>query len=203
MSDLEVAEHVVADLEAKRAAAIRRGTDLADERASVALRAHTGDKQARTKLDQINAALAVHASELASLDAAIGVANAKVGEARVAASKAADRAAAQRLRAVTKEFVDLGHELDGALSDLADIADAMMVKLGHVHRHGSPVPSHEQLDSLGYRCLLTALSKTRWARRFERLAPSERRNFADLVDGWAKLIEANIARREQTNTEAA
>ena len=40
------AEKIVAELEAKRAACLRLGTELHDERANVALDAHTGDAQA-------------------------------------------------------------------------------------------------------------------------------------------------------------
>jgi hypothetical protein len=40
------AEAVVAKLEAKRQACVRHGTDLQDERANVALAAHTGDAKA-------------------------------------------------------------------------------------------------------------------------------------------------------------
>ena len=64
------AQAVVADLEAKRGVAIRRGTDLADERANVALAAHTGDEKAAKRLQEIHQAIAMHGSELASLDAA-------------------------------------------------------------------------------------------------------------------------------------
>ena len=44
------AQAVVADIEAKRAAAVQHGTELADERANVALAAHTGDDKAAKRL---------------------------------------------------------------------------------------------------------------------------------------------------------
>jgi hypothetical protein len=43
----------------------------------VALDAHTGDGKARKRLDEINAAVATHASELQSLDAALRAAGEK------------------------------------------------------------------------------------------------------------------------------
>jgi hypothetical protein len=43
---IQKAEAVVTSLEAKRAACIQKGTELADERANVALSAHTGDAKA-------------------------------------------------------------------------------------------------------------------------------------------------------------
>jgi rubrerythrin len=69
MSDLKKAEAIVAQLEQKRIKCIARGTELADERANVALAAHTGDAVARKKLDSLNRESAEHASELQSLDA--------------------------------------------------------------------------------------------------------------------------------------
>jgi hypothetical protein len=56
---IEKAEAVVAELEAKRIKCVAHGTELQDERANVALAAHTGDVKARKRLDEINAALAV------------------------------------------------------------------------------------------------------------------------------------------------
>jgi hypothetical protein len=76
------AQSVVADLEAKRTTAIQHGTELADERANVALAAHTGDEKAAQRLQEIHQAIAVHGRELASLDAAIRAAGDKVAAAQ-------------------------------------------------------------------------------------------------------------------------
>jgi hypothetical protein len=43
---IEKAEGIVAQLEAKRDACVQYGTELADERANVALSAHAGDAKA-------------------------------------------------------------------------------------------------------------------------------------------------------------
>ena len=59
------AEATVASLEQKRIKCVAHGTELQDERANVALAADTGDVKGRKRLDEINAALAVHSSELA------------------------------------------------------------------------------------------------------------------------------------------
>jgi hypothetical protein len=58
---VEKAEAVVASLEAKREECVRHGVELQDDRANVALAAHTGDARARKRLDEINAAVAAHA----------------------------------------------------------------------------------------------------------------------------------------------
>ena len=43
---VEEAERIIAQLEAKRIKCVDRGTELQDERANVALSAHTGDAKA-------------------------------------------------------------------------------------------------------------------------------------------------------------
>ena len=73
------AQAVVARLEEKREAAIKHGTALADERANVALAAHTGDEKAARRLKEIHQAIAMHGSEAASLDAALRAAGANGG----------------------------------------------------------------------------------------------------------------------------
>ena len=49
------AQAVVVDLEAKRGDAVRHGTDLADERSSIAFQAHTtNDEKAAKRLQEIH-----------------------------------------------------------------------------------------------------------------------------------------------------
>jgi hypothetical protein len=80
-----------------------------------------------------------------------------------------------------------------------------------MHKLGAAVPSSEQLISLGYRSLLTAISTTVWHRHFEAIGPLERRSFSQLCAAWARPLERNISARlgepepsEQTSkTEAA
>jgi hypothetical protein len=79
MDHLEKAEAVVNMLGEKRAACIKHGTDLQDERASVALAAYTGDEAALKRLGEIETALATHTSSLASLDSALRAAGKQVG----------------------------------------------------------------------------------------------------------------------------
>jgi hypothetical protein len=48
-----------------------------------------------------------------------------------------------------------------------------------------------QLQTLGKYCLLTALGKTPWAREFEVISPTARRNFGDLVATWCEQVDRN------------
>jgi chromosome segregation ATPase len=98
------AEATVASLEQKRIKCVAHGTELQDERANVALAAHTGDVKARKRLDEINAALAVHSSELASLDAALRAATEQLERAREKEAQQTDRAAAAALLKESDHF---------------------------------------------------------------------------------------------------
>jgi hypothetical protein len=85
--DLEKAEAVVNMLGEKRAACIKHGTDLQDERASVALAVYTGDEAARKRLGEIETALTTHTSSLASIDAALRAASERVVAAQQATAR--------------------------------------------------------------------------------------------------------------------
>lgn len=118
---VEAAEQTLRDLEAKRAACVQRGTDLADERANVAFAAHTGnDAKAAKRLEEIHKAIVVHSSELASLDAALKAAAAKLEAARAAEAREADKENALALREQLKEFLACDESLNEALEALAE-----------------------------------------------------------------------------------
>jgi hypothetical protein len=101
-SEVEHATHVLNNLRQKRDALVARGVELADERASIALAAHTGDSKASKRLLEVNAALAVRASEVESIDAAIKAAGEKCAAAEQAEVRKDDRRR-------PKQFVVPGH----------------------------------------------------------------------------------------------
>jgi hypothetical protein len=197
---VEKAAGVVAALEAKRTRLIAHGVEIGDERANVALAAHTGDTAARKRLDEINAEVAVHASELASLDAALRAAGERLKKARQAEAARADKAAAGELLKELTRFRDIGRQLDVALAAVAANGHELHQSLGRVHALGSTFPTGQQLDALGFRCVLTALQQTPWRRNFEAVAPRERRSFAALIEVWCSTIESRLG--EQTTKEA-
>jgi hypothetical protein len=185
------------DLEAKRALLIERGAKLADERRAIAYDAHAdGDAKARKRLDQVNAEVATHASELASLDDAIEAAHARAAAAIADVEREKERENALALRAVVNEFAECGRALDAALDQLVAASDQLREHVDRIHALGVNSPSHEQVEVLGYQALLTALNRTRWDRRFERLAPNQRRTFEKLVEGWCAQLERAVAHRE-------
>src|SRR6516162_2921820 len=100
MTDTEKAETTIRELERKREACVVRGTELADERAAVALDAHTGNAKAAKRLAEIHSAIATHGSELTSIDAAIAVAQRNVESAKAAEAAAEQKRIAEQARLI-------------------------------------------------------------------------------------------------------
>jgi hypothetical protein len=200
------AESLIAELQEKQRACVERGTALQDERKAIALGAHTGNVDARLRLNDINVAIATHDSELASLAAALAEAANRLAQARQAETAAADREAAKALLAQLKRFRDFARSTDDALSVLVDSTVGMQNALRAMHIAGSSFPSDAQLLSLGGRVMLAALSRTPFRRNFVTLPPHERsRTMTAIVEQWAATVERAISQRlgEQSNNEAA
>jgi hypothetical protein len=200
------AKTVATDIEAKHAAAVKHGTELADERANVALAAHTGDEKAAKRLKEIHTAIAVHGSELASLDAALRAAATKVEVARSAVAVEHQKADALKLKILSRAFVVHMRKLDQVLGDLVrglDVVETIREQLDTLNVG----PSHEQFTVLGERPILQALADTPFEGRVGRhLAPHERTSFTQLAEAWTKSHEVAVARilgEEQTKTTEA
>jgi DNA repair exonuclease SbcCD ATPase subunit len=203
MTEIEKAEKTLADLQTKRDNWVKRGTELADERSSVAFAAHTGsDKSARNKLDKLNSEIATHASELASLDSAIAEATQRLAKAKRESAIAQDRAQAQELRDTIKKLAELAAEIDAALADAAAHIGNLQGLLNRIHSLGCASPSHDQLRVLAGAAVKTFLMTLPFQREFEHLAPSARRTFEQIVKSWQTMLEQNIAAR-LGNKEAA
>jgi uncharacterized protein YukE len=201
------AQSVVADLEAKRGDSVRRGVDLADERSSIAFAAHTtSDEQANKRLQEIHLAISMHASELASLDAAIRAASNKVDTAKSALAVELQKVDAHKLRAASHAFTAHMKKLDRALDQLVNTlydAEPIRQRLNAL----GVAPSYAQFVALGERPILLALSDTIFEGRVGRvLAPSERITFTQLAEAWTRQHDATVERildEQTTNTEEA
>jgi hypothetical protein len=192
------AEKVLADLQEKRQALVTHAAVLDSQRRDAAFAAHVkGDPEARRTLDKINAEVAVHSSELASVDDAIAAAKGKLAVARIHESRAADRAAAQAVRKELEKFREHGHALDVALEAIAVHGRELQETLIRMQQLGVNFPSGQQLISIGSRALLAACGQTPWRRSFETLPPRERYRFGQVVDGWGGTIENGLDAREK------
>jgi len=195
MTDVKTAERTLADLQTKRGVLVAHGVELEELRRPIAYSAHTGDGKARKKLDELNAEAVRFDSELKSLDVAIAEANTRLQAARREADIAADQQQARDLRNALGTFIEHGRALDAAMTALVAECSRLKDTLTKLQRLGAGVPTHDQVDALGHLALLTALGQTLWRRRFEPLAPNQRRTFSLLFDGWAVTVERDIAAR--------
>src|SRR5262249_9845936 len=167
MSEVKKCEATIGDLEHKRAACTKRGTELADERAAVALDAHTGNAKAAKRLAEIHSAIAMHGSELASLDAAIKAAGERLRQAQEAEARAEERRIALEIRKLAKELKEAGRIADEGLAMFADATNAMHHIVCRLNALGLGNPSALQFVSLGERAVRTVLMETAFRRAFE------------------------------------
>ena len=116
-TDLEKAEAAARMVGEKRTQLVQQRSALCDERDDVALRAYTGDAQARKRLDEINTALVTHASELelASLDAALRAAGKQVAALQQATNRGIAKQHIERLHELLVAFQELAAPLDKCL----------------------------------------------------------------------------------------
>ena len=202
---VSAAEAAISNLQAKRSVLIERGSELATIRASVAYKAlNDDDPTARETLSRVNKETAEHGSELASVDAALVTARQRLEAAQRHEAKQADREQAKALRAVLQQFIQHADGVDSALEVLVSSCNGLQESLTAMHRCGSTFPSDAQLQSLGTRVLLGALSKTPFRRGFETVPPLERdRSMARIAEQWSDTVERSIKQRLGDQTDEA
>ena len=209
MSEIEKAKHTLCNLQQKRDALVARGAELAEQRQRISYAAHTGNREARAQLDQVNRQIALQESEARSLDAAIAEAEVRVEKARQAEAQAEARRVAKRLLKLADGLVQHAQSLDDANAVRIEASKAIGEKLNEMrelaHGLGIFAPSHEQFLSLGSRADLTAHQATPFAREFgEHLAPNQRRSHMSYAASWCDAIKKSAnAILGQKETEAA
>jgi hypothetical protein len=187
---------VLAELQERREAQLHRKVELESERRAHAHAAHAQhDKEASKLLTRaIDEMLRVD-QHILSLSDAVSEQERVLARAEAAAAREADRAQARRLGDTLIEFLQCARRLDDVLAQVAVQGHKLHELQQQMHALGAAVPSAAQLDSLGARCLLTAVAQMPWRRHFETIAPHERRSFAELCAYWGQTIERNIATR--------
>jgi hypothetical protein len=145
MNDIEKYENMIADLERKREACVQRGTGLSDERASVALDAHIGDSKAAKRLVDIHNALALHSSELASLDAAAKAAGERLAAAQAVKAQEANRQRVEELRKHVDELSQVPAYIEKHLTAALRGLIAIERGVAELHQLGVAFPTDIQL----------------------------------------------------------
>src|SRR5882757_3496669 len=98
--EIEKAEKDLNNIEEQREALFSRAKLLSKQREQVAFAAHTGDKQAKARLADINAEDIGLASNIASVEAALVVARANLKAAQQVEASAADIEKAKQIAAL-------------------------------------------------------------------------------------------------------
>jgi hypothetical protein len=188
------ARRTIADLEGKRAALETRRNALAETRSQVAFAAHTGDGEARKRLDGVNLETATLASEAEALDAAIEEARRRLTAAENATARAAETATAQAAERSADEIERLAGEIDASARQFRD---AIMALLEHAHglsRTGWPgAPNHRVAQLAAGRALTAALGGIPGL-EMPMLAPSQRQTFAQTFAVMVQSARASAGR---------
>ena len=211
MNEIEKAEQTLATLQAKRATAMARVTEIVEARKALGFKVHVdGDAKARAKLDKLNAESATLAGEIESLDGAIAEATTRVRQAQAAEAQVQARETARKLLKMADAVVGYAQSLDDANAIRVEasraLADELMQMRSLAQGLGMFVPSHEQLFAMGSRADQTATMQTPWAREVgEHLPPNQRRNHMSYAASWRDAIAKAAAALldEDKQTEAA
>lgn len=207
MTEVEKAIATVKTLEDARRKLIQDQAESADERGRVALRAHTGDKKSRTRLDEINIASAKFASEFASIEAAIIEANKNLDAAQAAEAQAADRTKAEQIAALNAKLKEQLDDADDAFADAISSVLSARALLMEMHTLGvtSPTDQMFRINSVAVIKTVIQLLPQPWINDFEfaRLAPSQKKAFKPLAIAWRDQIANQIADRLPRKEEAA
>jgi hypothetical protein len=209
-NEVEQAERVLAELQRKRDAAVAAHGHELEERGKLAFAAFTGDGQARKRLDKLNAEIALHDSELRSLDSAIAEATARVQQAQAAEAQAADRQKAEEARKLIDGLAPCFSYLDRHLTEAARTLIAIDRGYAELRKLGFPVHADERQTRLNIGVIVKS-----WAHKlprhfhdelrdgFEFLAPGARRTATQY---W-QMVELSLRQRlggeERADTEAA
>ena len=205
LQTVAAASAVLADLEAKLQRHRERAVELEASRKQASFGAHAlHDPAQREALADVVDQFIRHETEGRAIADAIEEAQRRLAIASAYDAAAADRARAARALEILGAFKEAGHELDDALRAVAETGKLLGTLLPQLHAAGVRSPTHEQLDALGYQAFAAAIMQTPWHRRFEHLAPNQRRSFRGLIDAWVMATAPRLkAQLGEENEEAA
>jgi hypothetical protein len=192
---LEAATVVLADLDSKLIRLKQRGVELGDERQSLALAAHTGDDKARKRLDQVNALIATHHSEVDSLHAAVKAQEKVVAQAKTDEQRAEAAVNADNLRKIIRHRKKIAAEFDTHMAKATQLL-ADYKQAAEAASALAPVPpTAMQMLTFVEAVVHGYFMETFVKRGFRRLAPNERRTPTQLDASWS---DPTLARLEAT-----
>ena len=196
----EDARKVLHDLETKLADAKSRHDETVSEAKEIAFAACTGEPDAKKRLERLHIETSKISAEVFSLEAAIVEARRRVAEALAAETDDVARDKAERALALLDDFTKRGAKLDAGLQ-------------AFLNEYATLTSDFHKLEALGYApttwalvkmnmsaAVSTALQFTELRQAF--LAPSERRNFVTVIEGWAFSVRRRAEARLNAKTAA-
>jgi hypothetical protein len=193
------AEAALRDLEAQRAELLLRASEHDAERKRLAFAAFSmSDSEASRALSDMRDEAVRHDHELRDIDSAIETARQRLADAKHAFERVLDVQRREQISGEMQKLVEVGQRLDAALASFVAASRDALDIIDSINMLGRPNPSRESFAALGYRAILTKLSKTIWANRSRVMAPSERTSFTELADKWSATAD-----NKQTDEVAA
>jgi hypothetical protein len=132
-------KEIISKLEDNLVTATNKATALQVERRKIAFSACNGDAHARSVLDELNTDSTVASLEIENAKAAVDEARWKLFEAERKEERAAQRAKAEKVRAVTKEMEFYGPAISTAAADLCRHLAGFNDALENLRRWDVPV----------------------------------------------------------------
>jgi hypothetical protein len=206
--EIEKAERDLNNLEEQREAIASRAAQLDKQRKSIAFAALTaGDKASKAKLAEINADDMALAANIASVEAALTVARTNLAAAQAAEAKAGDTEKAKAVAALNAKLKDELANADDAFADAIGSvlsARALLMEM-HALGVGSPTDPMFRINAVAAIKTVLQLLPQPWINDFEfmRLAPSQKKSFKPLAEGWCNQITNQIAERLPTDKKDA
>jgi hypothetical protein len=204
--EVEKAERDLNNLEQQRVALFDRAKELSKQREAVAHAALVGDDgKAKTRLKEINLESMTTGTNIESVDCALVVARSNLGAAQAAAAGAADIDRAKQVAALNAKLKEELDNADDAFSDAIGSVLAARTLLQDIHALGVTSPTDQMFRINSVAVIKTVLQNLPqpWVNDFEfmRLAPSQKKSFKPLAEGWRDQIANQIAARLGSETK--
>jgi hypothetical protein len=179
------------DLIERRAEAVERHRDLAQERETIAYDAATGAAGARRRLEVLTRSAVDVVTQIENLDSAIAEGRRRVATAEAEARAAQHRDRARVARARLAELRAVGDTAGAALTTFVGHLGRLYDLTDETRRLGFGGPSRDAARVFLTRQLQAELMKVQL--HTETIPPNDRIGVAALIEGWSEPIERRIA----------
>jgi hypothetical protein len=206
---IEKAERDLDNLEEQRENLFSRSKRLSQERDQIAFAALTaGDKKAKARLADINTEDIGLTANVASVEAALTVARQNLANARDAEAQAAGVEKAKQIADLNAQIKEMLDNVDDAFDDaFSGLLEARKL-LQDIHAIAAGVGPSDQLFRINSIIAVKSVIQelpSNWISDFEfsRLAPSQKKKFKQLRQGWCSQIDNQIAQMSPRDKDKA